>query len=199
VEFYAPWCGHCKSLTPIYEKLATIFASEPDIVIAKLDATQEKKKSEEYGVTGFPTLKWFSKDDKSGKAYEGGRDLTSCIQYINTNAGTERTEDGKWLPTAGLIGELEDLVTKFRTGAKDARKKLLAELDSHLPSVTKNKDSGKFYQLTMKKIIEKGEDFIHSEGNRLQRIIESGSIAADKIGEFAKRLNIVNHFKKKEE
>jgi len=199
VEFYAPWCGHCKTLAPIYEKLATIFASEPDVVIAKLDATQEKKKSEEYGVTGFPTLKWFSKDDKSGQAYEGGRDLTSFIQYINANAGTERTDDGKWHPTAGLITELEELVTKFKTGAKDVRKKLLAELDSHLPKISKNKESGKFYQLTMKRIIEKGEDFIHAESSRLQRIIDSGSIAADKIGEFAKRLNIVNHFKKKVE
>lgn len=39
IEFYAPWCGHCKSLAPKYEELATKLKSEGDIVIAKMDAT----------------------------------------------------------------------------------------------------------------------------------------------------------------
>ncbi|CAN0548325.1 unnamed protein product, partial [Laminaria digitata] len=36
VEFYAPWCGHCKTLAPIYEKLGNIFAAEKDVVVAKV-------------------------------------------------------------------------------------------------------------------------------------------------------------------
>jgi protein disulfide-isomerase A1 len=39
VEFYAPWCGHCKKLTPIYNKLAETLSSNPNIVIAKIDGT----------------------------------------------------------------------------------------------------------------------------------------------------------------
>ncbi|KAK9667857.1 hypothetical protein RND81_13G016000 [Saponaria officinalis] len=42
VEFYAPWCGHCKSLAPTYEKVATAFKSEGDVVIANLDADKYK-------------------------------------------------------------------------------------------------------------------------------------------------------------
>jgi len=135
VEFYAPWCGHCKSLAPVYEKLATAFASEPDVVIAKLDATAEKKKGEEYGVSGYPTLKWFPKDNKKGKDYDGGRDLGAFITYLNENAGTERTNDGGFLPSAGLIADFKDLVHTFRSDAA-GRKAVLKELEGKLKSLT---------------------------------------------------------------
>jgi protein disulfide isomerase len=39
VEFYAPWCGHCKSLAPIYDELGELFSSVKSVVIAKIDAT----------------------------------------------------------------------------------------------------------------------------------------------------------------
>lgn len=55
VEFYAPWCGHCKSLAPIYEELGQSFQNDPSIVIAKVDATANKIPSK-FQVQGFPTL-----------------------------------------------------------------------------------------------------------------------------------------------
>lgn len=36
VEFFAPWCGHCKSLTPVYEKLGSVFSAESAVVVAKV-------------------------------------------------------------------------------------------------------------------------------------------------------------------
>jgi hypothetical protein len=52
--------GHCKKLTPEYEQAAeTLAKNDPPFFVAKVDATEQKKVAEEFGVQGFPTLKWF--------------------------------------------------------------------------------------------------------------------------------------------
>jgi len=90
VEFYAPWCGHCKNLAPIYEQLADAFAHAKDKVrIVKIDADGDGKETGgKYGVTGFPTLKWFNGDDAAApENYEGGRDLDALAAFITAKTG----------------------------------------------------------------------------------------------------------------
>lgn len=55
VEFYAPWCGHCKQLAPIYEQVAKHFETKSDIVIAKMDSTTNEL--EDIKIQSFPTIK----------------------------------------------------------------------------------------------------------------------------------------------
>ena len=57
VKFFAPWCGHCKALAPVFNKLADIFVEEDSVIIAELDADKYRAIAEKYGVSGYPTLK----------------------------------------------------------------------------------------------------------------------------------------------
>jgi len=87
VEFFAPWCGHCKNLAPTYESLATAFAHSEDVNVAKVDADAHKDLGGRFGVQGFPTLKWF--DGKSDKPadYSGGRELDDLAKFIQEKTG----------------------------------------------------------------------------------------------------------------
>jgi len=86
VEFYAPWCGHCKTLAPKYEKLATMFAGEKSIVIGKIDATENDTPVE---IEGFPTIILFPADDKENPiTYDGDRTLDAMAEFVRENAAT---------------------------------------------------------------------------------------------------------------
>lgn len=88
VEFFAPWCGHCKSLAPVYEELAQNFDFAKDKVsIAKVDADAQKDLGKRFGVQGFPTLKWFDGKSDKPEDYNGGRDLESLSSFILEKTG----------------------------------------------------------------------------------------------------------------
>ncbi|ODM96088.1 Protein disulfide-isomerase [Orchesella cincta] len=83
VEFYAPWCGHCKQLAPIFDKLGEKFKDHPTIVIAKMDATVNEL--EHTKINSFPTLKLYKKGDNKIVEYNGERTLEGLAKFLETD------------------------------------------------------------------------------------------------------------------
>ena len=83
LEFYAPWCGHCKHLKPEYNEVAKHFADDSGVVIAAMDATAHTPPSP-FEVEGYPTLVFQTKD-KERIPYNGPREAKDMIEWIEKN------------------------------------------------------------------------------------------------------------------
>ncbi|CAB4062342.1 PDIA1 [Lepeophtheirus salmonis] len=77
VEFYAPWCGHCKKLAPIWDEVGESLADKDNVVVAKIDATLNEMSHTQ--IQSYPTIRLYKKDDDSD-------------EYIDYNG--ERTKEG---------------------------------------------------------------------------------------------------------
>ena len=84
VMFYAPWCGHCKKFKPELEKAAAVLRKE-NLIVAKVDATAEKKLAEKYKVRGYPTVKFCKKGQATD--YTAGRKEQDVINWVRKKSG----------------------------------------------------------------------------------------------------------------
>ncbi|KAL8448677.1 hypothetical protein Emed_003586 [Eimeria media] len=87
---YAPWCGHCKKLDPIYEEFGKLVAdsksSSESLVVAKMDGTANKLPDEKYKVTGFPTVWFFKKGSDTPIKFMGERTTRGLASFVKQHA-----------------------------------------------------------------------------------------------------------------
>ncbi|CAI7602406.1 unnamed protein product [Penicillium pancosmium] len=106
VEFYAPWCGHCQSLKPAYEKAATNLNGLARVAAVNCDEDENKPFCGQMGVQGFPTLKIVTPGKKPGKPrvedYQGARTAKAIVDTVvdripnHVKRATDKDLD-KWL------------------------------------------------------------------------------------------------------
>ena len=193
VEFYAPWCGHCKELAPKYEALATAFAGEKGVLVAKVDATEEEGLGQRYDISGFPTIKFFPAGSSEPENYEGARELEAMVAFINEKAGTKRNPDGTLAADAGRVMALEDVIgaatvydATFVDMLKAAAASLAGQEAVHAQQYVKVAES----------VLAKGNDYLDKEIARLAGMLAKPGIQPEKKTEFMLKQNILKSFKK---
>lgn len=88
IEFYAPWCGHCKKMEPDYLALGKKYKAEKNLVIAKMDATANDVPNENYKVEGFPTIYLAPSGGKQSpvKLEGGDRTVEGLSKFLEQHA-----------------------------------------------------------------------------------------------------------------
>ena len=133
VKFYAPWCGHCKKLAPIWESLAEHVSDTEnelsDFLIAKVDCTQNKDVCKRFGVKGYPTLKLLA--NRQVYDYKGGRTLDKLLDFLRSSPdfgglpGSPVPSPPSWFeefmnsypPLKSLAADFDDIVTYRKNAA----------------------------------------------------------------------------------
>jgi protein disulfide-isomerase A1 len=150
VEFYAPWCGHCKALAPKYEELAALYFNSPEfskkVIIAKVDATLNDVPDE---IQGFPTIKLFPAGAKDAPiTYSGSRTIEDLAKFVAENGkhGVEVVipEPDVEMADAESMGEAAAAATKSAASvvekATDAAKTKVSEAAEAVKSAVSDED-----------------------------------------------------------
>lgn len=83
IQFYAPWCGHCKQFKPIFMDVAKGFKGIVNVGV--VDVTQQgvgDALADEFNISGFPAIKIFSVDRLNPKTYDGQRTAPAIVQEV---------------------------------------------------------------------------------------------------------------------
>ena len=147
LEFYAPWCGHCKSLAPKYDELAAMYTGNEDfnkkVTIAKVDATANDVPDE---IQGFPTIKLFPAGKKDSPIeYSGDRSIESLAAFVKENgkygvdAYVAPAEEKPIAEEAEKVGEAAKAATE---GIKESAKSVVSEAAEAVKTAVADSDEG---------------------------------------------------------
>ncbi|KAI9673948.1 MAG: protein disulfide-isomerase precursor [Caeruleum heppii] len=148
VEFYAPWCGHCKALAPKYEELGNLYFSNPEfakkVTVAKVDATANDVPDE---IQGFPTIKLFPAGGKDAPVdYSGERTVEGLANFIKekgkykVDAYTSEDDDS-FMPDAEDMGKQAPAASKVAENVKDKVKSKVSEAADTVKTVIADSDA----------------------------------------------------------
>lgn len=193
VEFYAPWCGHCKALAPEYAKAAQqLKEKNSEIKLAKVDATVEGKLAEKFGVQGYPTIKFFK--DQTPMEYSGGRTADTIISWLEKKLGPPTThlstvEEAQKFTDAKeitVIGFFKDAASDV---AKNYEEAAFSKLEDIPCGLTDKAELLAEYKIEQDTVVL----FKKTEG---VRIPFTGPFIAEEVAKFVKtnKLPLINEF-----
>jgi len=167
------------------ENYDTVATELPDLIVAKVDgsASHNSDLKTRFSITDLskPVFKFFPKGSKEPETYGGQANGADLIDFVRIQRNPK-------------MKELKELASKFLSSNVN-RADSVKKAESIVNSLEGNeKDYANFYLNSMKKIQEKGVDFVGTEKTRLQNLIENKGTTENKKHEFTKRLNVLNSF-----
>lgn len=183
-------------MAPTWESLANVFAPDPNVVIAKVDAEAENAKATagEQEITSYPTIKFFPRGSKEPEAYKGGRTEDALIAFINEKAGTNRVAGGGLNSKAGTISTLDSIVAKYVSGENIA--KVVKEIKSAAKGL---QQAYAAYYVKVAEKLSNSAGYASKELARLEKILSKGGLAQEKLDDVVSRSNILRRFVGKEQ
>jgi len=82
VKFFAPWCGHCKKLAPVWQELGNYYTDDESVTIATVDCTDHESVCQGQQISGYPTLKLYS-NGKMMAPFTGPRGLDYLKSFVD--------------------------------------------------------------------------------------------------------------------
>jgi len=80
VKFYAPWCGHCKSLQPVWDELQNTYNGSDGVSVVSVNCEKNKDIAKKFNIRGYPTIKKISGSEIID--YNGSRSRSSLAKFI---------------------------------------------------------------------------------------------------------------------
>ncbi|KAI5299331.1 hypothetical protein KEM55_002306 [Ascosphaera atra] len=190
VAFTAPWCGHCKRLTPTYDSLASTFAREPTVVIAKVDCEHpsSQRVAADQNIQGFPTIKFFPRGSSDAIDYSGARSEEAFVRFLNEHAGTHRQAGGSLDEQGGVVEALDHVLEKY-TGEN------IEDIIDDLKEAA-GAAPGKYgaYYVKVAEKVRANKEYVKKESERLGKILGKGGLAGEKLDDLVSRSNILRRF-----
>lgn len=202
VAFTANWCGHCKSLKPVFAELADVYRFDDSVVIGEVDTTggEAAALQARFKIKSYPTILVFplgeipeSVDDV--ESYQGPRTVEAFTDFVNTLSGVNRSPDGTLNEYAGRYATLDKAAKQFVAADEKGRLFLKEKITEFM--VGAHKEGEKLAEAASKQYlkiadkIESNKEYLQKEITRLSKIVVRGGLQKAKADELTKKLNIL--------
>jgi len=187
VQFFAPWCGHCRKFAPEYERVGAAFAREAAVDVVKVNADGDPALKREYNVTGYPTVVLVHGGARV--RYEGERSAEALLAFVNDRAGASRTLEGGEDEADGRVGWLDRRVLDYLAlPAEGGARAAAAALEAEAATVA-------FYARLVSGHASEGPAFLLREREGLEA--ELAGLAGEEARAVRRRLNVLRLFRLK--